>query len=78
MYKPPCKWSPTGNDIYDYVDLEVDGIDHHDYPDYVDAFIVEAYVKDKNDEYVLANDAELDWINEHTDVVYQRVMDAIH
>ena len=52
--------------------VDVDGIDHRDYPDYCDAFISYA-------EYdgVPMTDEQLDALNEHSDYVYDCVMNHI-
>jgi hypothetical protein len=53
--------------------IEFDGIDHSDYPDYCDAYIVRA----------LYNGFEmsiemLDELNEDRDYVYDRLMEYLH
>ena len=55
--------------------FEVDGIDHSDYPDYVDAYISAATFEDGEE----LSDEEIEEINvKHSDVVYDAVMDHIH
>ena len=54
--------------------IEVDGINHYDYPDYVDAYISEADYNGKP-----MNDKMLDEINDnHPDFVYEKVWEYIH
>lgn len=59
-------------DYLKITNVEVDGIDTRDYPDFVDAFISYA-------EYdgVEMTDEQLDEINEHYDFVYECVMNQI-
>jgi hypothetical protein len=54
-------------------DIEVDGIDHADYPDYVDAFISSCTIDGRE-----ATDAELDQLNEDSDFIYECVMDYLY
>ena len=54
--------------------IEIDGINHGDYPDYVDAYISEADYDGKT-----MSDEMLDEINDnHPDFVYEKVWDYIH
>ena len=53
-------------------DVEVDGIDFADYPDFVDAFIVSAIHDGKP-----MSDEMLDELNENYDFVYECVTDYI-
>lgn len=53
--------------------IEVDGIDFSDYPDFCDAFIASA---DYNDEPM--TEEQLKEINEDYDFVYECVMNHIH
>jgi len=50
-------------------DVEVDGIDTRDYPDFCDAFISNATYKGRT-----MSDAELDRLNEDSDFVYEAVL----
>jgi len=52
--------------------IEFDGIDYSDYPDFCDAFICYA---ERNGEPL--NDTELDKLNEDTDFVYNKLMDHL-
>lgn len=54
-------------------DIEVDGIDHNDYPDYVDAFISSATYQGRE-----MTDEELDQLNEDSDFVYEQVMKRLY
>jgi hypothetical protein len=53
-------------------DLEFDGIDYSDYPDFCDAYIVSATYGDRD-----MTDDELDELNEDRDYVYEKLMDHI-
>lgn len=57
------------------VDVEVDGIDRRDAPDYVDAFIASATWDDTGE---ALNEAELEELNEDGDFVYNAVMDRLY
>ena len=48
--------------------IEVDGIDTNDYPDFCDAFIASAYYKG-----VEMNEEQLDELNKDSDFVYECV-----
>lgn len=52
--------------------VEVEGIDHNDYPDYVDAFISYA----EYDGEIMTDD-QLNELNEDSDFVYQCVMEKL-
>lgn len=62
-----------GNNIVVIEDIA--GIDHKDYPDYVDAYIHSAYYEHSGEELT---DEELDQLNENSDLVYQCVIDWIY
>ena len=51
--------------------IECDGIDRHDYPDFVDAFICNARVDGRR-----ATDLELDQLNEDAQLVYEAVCES--
>ena len=54
--------------------IALDGIDPSDYPDFVDAYISEAFNKDTQ-EYL--TDQELDTLNEDFDLIYAAVLDHL-
>ncbi len=54
-------------------DVEVDGIDGRDAPDFCDAFICSATYKGRE-----MTEAELERLNEDSDYVYQKVIDHIY
>ena len=58
-------------------DVQVDGIDPRDYPDFCDAYIESATLID-NGEPREATDAELDEINNDSDFVYEQVEDYLY
>jgi len=53
--------------------VEIDGIDHKDYPDYCDAWISAATV-----DGVEATDEQLDEMNNNDQFRYESVWDSIH
>jgi len=53
--------------------VEIEGIDHMDAPDYVDAYI--SYAEDKGGRKL--TDYELDVINQDSDLVWDYVMEEI-
>jgi len=53
-------------------DLEVDGIDHGDYPDYVDAFISDGYMDGKE-----LTDEQLEFLSDDRDLVDGLVQDRV-
>ena len=62
-------------DTSNICDVEVDGIDTSDYPDFCDAFISAATWKDTGEEL---NDSEIDALNNEHDFVYGKVLDHLH
>jgi hypothetical protein len=52
--------------------IEFDGIDHSDYPDYSDAYIVSA-----DYDGVEMTDLQIEEINEDRDFVYEKLMDNL-
>ena len=54
-------------------DVEVDGIDTNDYPDFCDAYIASATYKGRE-----MTDEELDTLNEDDSYVYDKVTDNIY
>ena len=58
-------------------DIEIDGVDTRDYPDFCDAYINNMWLVD-GDEVREATDAELEDINDNErDFVYDEVYDSI-
>lgn len=57
-----------------YQNIEIDGIDYRDYPDFVDAFISYAEYEDGTE----LTDSELDVLNENSDFVYEQVINKIY
>lgn len=71
-FKYPCS-NKAYADSYNYLtlpvtDIEVDGIDTRDYPDFCDAFISSATVNGRK-----ATDWELDQLSDDGDLVYSEV-----
>ena len=54
-------------------DIEVDGIDTADYPDYCDAYIAYATYDGKS-----MSDEQLDELNQDSDFVYEQVQDFVN
>lgn len=53
--------------------IDFDGIDHKDYPDYCDAYIVSADYDGRE-----ATDEELEKINDNSDFVYEKLWEHLH
>lgn len=53
--------------------VEVDGIDHKDYPDYCDAYISKAYIGGQK-----ATQQQLDVLNDNDQYRYEAVMEFIN
>ena len=53
--------------------IEIDGLDHRDYPDFVDAFIMDAKVDGRQ-----ATDEELDQMNDDGEFRYGQVMESLY
>ena len=64
------------NSGLEVADIEVDGIDTRDYPDFSDAYICSASVL-KDGTWWEANDQELDELNNDADLVYEAVQDYL-
>jgi len=65
------------NIILDLVtNIEFDGIDHKDYPDYCDAFITRAYYPLENRDLT---ESEIEWIeSNHREWVYEKLWEYLH
>ncbi len=59
-----------------FFDFELDGIDTKDYPDFVDAYICSAKVRNGYGERD-ATDKELDMLNEDGDMVHNLVLNYL-
>lgn len=66
-------WPKPVLDYAQISDIEIDGINHADYPDYVDAFITSATYMGRP-----MSDSELDVLNEDSDFVYKQVNAKIY
>ena len=60
-------------DLSQVEDVEIDGINPRDYPDFCDAFILEATYKGRE-----MTDEELEALNEDSDFVYDKVMESLY
>jgi hypothetical protein len=63
--------------LKEFIDFELDGIDHRDYPDFVDAYICNAKVKLHNGEIREATDAEIEKLNQDSGLIYELVIGQI-
>ena len=68
---PVNKWV-SKIDTSQVEDIEIDGINPRDYPDFCDAFILEATYKGRE-----MTDEELEALNEDSDFVYDKVMELL-
>ena len=69
---PVNKWV-SKIDTSQVEDIEIDGINPRDYPDFCDAFILEATYKGRE-----MTDEELEALNEDSDYVYEQVMEYLY
>lgn len=61
----------------EFCDFEIDGIDMRDYPDFADAYILNANVVE-NGRVRSATESELDELNEDGDLVYEQVLKCLY
>ena len=54
-------------------DVDFDGVDHKDYPDYCDAHVVSAKYNGEQ-----MNEEQLDELNDDKDMVYELLMDYLY
>ena len=73
MSLPMGTQKQLGLDYSQIDDIDIDGIDHRDYPDYCDAFICSASYCGRD-----MTDDELDQLNDDRDFVYNKVMDYLY
>lgn len=59
-------------DLSKISNIEFEGIDHDDYPDFSDAYISDAEYKDRQ-----VTEEELEWLNEQNDFKYEQLIDYI-
>ena len=59
-------------------DIEVDGIDTRDYPDFCDAYIAGATIELEDGTFRDATDEELDLLNDDSDFVYSAVENYLY
>ena len=61
-------------DLSKIEDIEFDGIDHSDYPDYCDAFITSATYNGRD-----LTEEELEWVGDDNSMwVYEKLMDYLY
>lgn len=63
--------------VQEITDVQVDGINTADYPDFCDAYIEYALVKDEG-EWRDATDSELDILSDDRDFVYEQVQNYLY
>ena len=63
--------------VQEIADVDVDGIDYNDYPDFCDAYIDSAELKD-NGVWREATQDELDILSEDRDFVYEQVENYLY
>jgi len=69
--KPAIEFEPNFT-VSQLEDLEVDGIDFTDYPDFCDSFISAGMVAEPDGSYRDLTEEELDWINDnHTELAQE-------
>ena len=70
--------SMPSREVAEFTDYEIDGIDHRDYPDFVDAFICGATAVLYDGTMREATDAELDQLNDDGDLVHKLVYERLY
>lgn len=65
-------------DLEKIVDIEFDGINHSDYPDYCNAYISRAFIGYPSGGARELNEEELDWLNEQREFVYEKLWDWLY
>lgn len=64
--------------VIKFIDIEVEGINTRDYPDFCDAFVSSATAVLEDGSMRDATDEELEGLTEDGDLVYQLVLDRIY
>ena len=59
-------------------DIEVDGIDTRDYPDFCDAYIASATIENEDGTFRDATEDEVEEMNEDSDFVYTAVENYLY
>lgn len=58
-------------------DIEFSGIDFNDYPDFCDAYIIEASIEE-NGKFRPLNEKELDEVNSDSSLIYEELMKYLY
>ena len=58
-------------------DIEIDGVDTNDYPDFCDAHISSATIENEDGTFRDATEEEIEMINEDTNFVYENVLSQL-
>ena len=66
------------DEVYEIENIVIDGIDHSDAPDFCDAFIASAMIRKFDGAWRKASEEELDFIMEDTDLLNEKVEEAIY
>ena len=70
-------FTPKPLDLSRVVDVELDGVDFGDYPDFCDAYISRAYYEKDDGTFRELTDDEYDEVNEDYDFVYSHIQGEI-
>ena len=67
-------------DVNELEDLEFDGINHSDYPEYCDAYISKASIREEGkSESRDLTEEELEWVmDQHPNWFYNQLIDSLH
>ena len=66
------------DEVYEIENIVIDGIDTSDAPDFCDAFISSAMIRKFDGAWRKATDDEIDFIMEDTDLLNEKVEEAIY
>ena len=66
------------DEVYEIENIVIDGIDHSDAPDFCDALISSAMIRKFDGAWRKATDDEIDFIMEDTDLLNEKVEEAIY
>lgn len=65
------------NKVLKFIDIEVDGIDTEDYPDFCDAYVSSAVAVLEDGTIRDATEDELEELTEDSDLVYERLINRL-
>ena len=58
-------------------DIELDGVDTNDYPDFCDAYISSATIENEDGTFRDATEEEIEMLNDDTSFVYETLLDQL-